>query len=136
VTTSPATPTESAPTEAGGATIIPFPVRKPAAPAAEVPPPAEPGPAESSPADRLARAMAQLHAALAEQQKAVATWRSVMAELKTSTTGLSASLLRYNASLGTLSDKVSAVHKQAQELEEWADCALATHGTPEMAGRI
>jgi septal ring factor EnvC (AmiA/AmiB activator) len=99
-------------------------VRKAAAPAADVPPPDD-----SSPADRLARALAKLNAALAEQRQAVATWRAVMADLKTSTSGLSASLHRYNASLGTLGDKVSAVHRQARELEDWADCALATHGS-------
>jgi hypothetical protein len=73
--------------------------------------------------------------ALAEQQKAVATWRSVMADLRTSTTGLGHSLHRYNASLGALSDKVSAVHRQAQALEQWADSALATHSTPDTALR-
>lgn len=122
MTTSPATPPESAPIEAGGATIIPFPVRKPAAPAAEA------SPDDSGPADRLVRALAKLNAALAEQRQAVATWRVAMADLRTSTTGLSAGLHRYNASLGTLSDKVAAVNRQARDLEAWADGALASQG--------
>jgi 3-oxoacyl-ACP reductase-like protein len=95
----------------------------PAAPVAtEAPPTAEP-----NPADRLARALANLTAALEEQRVAVARWRSVIGALKTSTTGLSDSLNRYNASLGALGERVSGVHKQAEELEEWADSVLATH---------
>jgi hypothetical protein len=134
VTTSPATPRESAPTEPRGATIIPFPVRASAAPSsAGSPTPAEsastgPAPAEPTPADRLARALANLNAALAEQRTALATWRAVMGDLKSSTAGLSDSLHRYNATLGALGDKVTGLNTQARELEEWADCAMATHG--------
>ncbi|MFL5286935.1 MAG: hypothetical protein ACJ8AW_39685, partial [Rhodopila sp.] len=128
VTTSPATPEESAPTEPRGATIIPFPVRPPAPSPAGSPPLAESASAEPTPADRLARALANLNAALAEQRAAVATWRSVMSDLKKSTAGLGDSLHRYNASLGALGDKVAGLNKQARELEEWADCNMATHG--------
>jgi hypothetical protein len=133
VTTSPATPPESAPSEARGATIIPFPLLRPAAGAPAAPAPAAPAPAgaspaaEPKPADRLARALANLNAALEEQRVAVANWRSVMGALKTSTAGLSDSLNHYNASLGALADRVSGVHKKAEELGEWADSVLATH---------
>lgn len=92
------------------AQIIAFPVRAKPAPPAE---------------DRLARALASLNAALAEQSEAVAKWRGALAELKTTTGALSQSLQRYNTSLGTLSDGVSALHHKAKSLEQWADRAIA-----------
>jgi hypothetical protein len=96
------------------ADIIPFPAR---------PIPAEPTPVEPTPEARLARALASLNAALADQRAAVAAWREVLAELKATTIGLQGSLQRYRANLLTLGDSVSALHTKAQSLEQWADDA-------------
>ena len=113
-----ATPPGIATTQSQGATIIPFPVRKRAAPVPGVPAAAD---------DRLARALANLNAALAEQRAAVTAWRSVMGELKASTSGLQDSLQRYSANLGTLGESVSTLRDRARSLEHWADGAMAAH---------
>lgn len=99
--------------EARSATIIPFPVRTPAAaPAVD---------------DRLTVSLANLTAALEEQRVAVTAWRTVLQDLKTTTAGLHDSLQTYNASLGKLGDGVSAVRDRALALERWADGAAAGH---------
>jgi Lon protease-like protein len=98
-------------TDTRGATIIPFPARKPA----------EPVQTDPAPAERLARALANLNAALQEQKAAVASWRSAMAELKASTSGLHGSLQAYSNSLGTLGDSVADLRDRARSLEQWAD---------------
>jgi hypothetical protein len=108
VTTSTATSPEPAKSEPRGATIIPFPAREPVAPDVMAPAIAAPDPRE-----RLARALANLNAALEEQRVAVAAWRTVMGELKTSTNDLGDSLQRYRASLGTLGNSVSALRDKA-----------------------
>jgi hypothetical protein len=113
VTISTKTSRAASATKAPGATIIPFPARKPAAAA----------PID----DRLTVSLANLTAALEEQRTAVTGWRTVLQELKTTTAGLHDSLQKYNASLGALSDGVSAVRDRALALEQWADGAVATH---------
>nr|WP_294553389.1 hypothetical protein [uncultured Rhodopila sp.] len=113
MTTSTATSQAAPATQARGATIIPFPVRKPAA-AAPI-------------NDRLTVSLANLTAALEEQRVAVTAWQTVLRELKTTTAGLHDSLQKYNASLGTLSGGVSAVRDRALALEQWADDMVAAH---------
>lgn len=101
--------TSSTPSESPARTadIIPFPVR--------------PKPVAALPDDRLNRALESLNAALAEQRTAVANWRAVLGELKTTTTGLDESLQRYRSDLLSLGTSVSALHVKARSLEEWAD---------------
>ena len=111
MTISPATPIDPA-TKPRTATVIPFPARKPVV-------------AAPAPDDRLARALANLNAALEQQAAAIATWRAALGELKTSTAGLHDSLQRYNTGLGKLGDSVSALGGQARSLEQWADTAMA-----------
>nr|WP_294509391.1 hypothetical protein [uncultured Rhodopila sp.] len=113
MTTSTATSKAAPTTEARGATIIAFPARKPAA---------------ATPVDdRLTVSLANLTAALEQQRAAVAAWRAVLGELKSTTAGLHESLQTYNASLGTLSEGVAAVGVRARALEEWADDMVAAH---------
>jgi hypothetical protein len=99
---------------------MPFPVREPVAPDATAP-----ATAALDPRERLARALANLNTALEEQRVAMAAWRTVMGELKTSTNDLGDSLQRYHASLGTLGDSVSALRNKALSLEQWADNVIA-----------
>jgi hypothetical protein len=94
------------------AVIIPFPVR---------PKPADCASEERAPEERLARALASLNQALAEQLVAIATWRDALGQLKGTANGLRGSLLTYQANLQTLGDSVSAVHEKATSLEAWAD---------------
>lgn len=97
------------------ATIIPFPARpKPEAPA---------------PQERLARALDSLNAALADQKVAVAAWRDVLGELKTTTAGLDDSLRHYRATLRTLGTSVSSLRSKARALEQWADSVVASETT-------
>jgi hypothetical protein len=96
------------------ADIIPFPARA--------------KPAEPTPQQRLVGALESLNAALAEQRTAVAAWREVLAELKTTTAGLHDSLRRYRANLLTLGSSVSALQAMARSLEQWADGVTATGG--------
>jgi lipopolysaccharide biosynthesis regulator YciM len=113
VTTSTAVSPAAPASEAHGATIIPFPVRKPAA---------------ATPVDdRLTVSLANLTAALEEQRAAVTAWQAVLRELKTTTAGLHDGLQKYSASLGTLGEGVSAVRERSLALEEWADAVVATH---------
>jgi septal ring factor EnvC (AmiA/AmiB activator) len=93
------------------ATIIPFPVRPKAGPAA--------------PQERLTRALESLNAALADQKTAIAAWRLVLGELKSTTTGLDDSLRRYRKTLWTLDTSVAALRAKARSLEQWADGAAA-----------
>jgi uncharacterized coiled-coil protein SlyX len=79
----------------------------------------------SAPEDRLARAVAGLSQALAEQRAAVTAWRDALGTLKTSTAGLQKSLTRYQGKLQTLSDSVATLRTQAQSLGEWADNVTA-----------
>jgi hypothetical protein len=95
-----------------GAEIIPFPVK-----------PAAPAPANDA-QDRLARALASLDAALAEQRQAMSGWRESLDHLRKATTGLGLSMQRYDRTLGKLGLDVSALHTQSVRLERWADDAL------------
>jgi len=84
-----------------------------------------PATAAPDPRERLARALVNLNAALEEQRVAVAAWRTMMDELKTSTNDLGDSLQRYRASLRTLGDSVSMLRDKALSLEQWADNVIA-----------
>ncbi len=103
------------------AEIIPFPTRQ-VAPLVETPvaPPVE------TPHERLARALAKLNAALAEQRVAVAAWRGALGELKTTAAGLGESVQRYQRSLGALGDGVAALNTRATALRDWAENAAST----------
>ena len=90
------------------AQIIPFPVNPPA----------------DNRAVRLARALAALDAAFAEQRTAIAAWRDSLAALRDSTSALRASVIGYRTSLGTLGADVAALNGQARTLKRWADAAL------------
>jgi len=89
------------------------------------PPATEPGPgvvaALPDPQQRLARALESLNAAMAAQRDAMAQWRASLAELKTSTTGLGQSLMRYRTNLDALGKDVAALHRQAKTLQAWAE---------------
>jgi hypothetical protein len=101
--------------------IIPFPVRETS------PPVATPAP-EPDGAARLARALASLNGALADQRIAIAAWRSALAELKTTTEGLSAGLQRYHGKLGELGARMTAIKEDANRLEAWADRVIEQQG--------
>lgn len=95
--------------ELRNAAIIPFPARKPTKLAV------------ISDQDRLANALNALNTALANQREALAAWRKVLGELKTTTSGLDDNLQRYRASLRTLGNSVSSLRDKAKSLETWAD---------------
>jgi hypothetical protein len=63
---------------------------------------------------------------MADQRVAVAAWREVLGELKTTTINLDDSLQRYRSNLGSLGTSVSALHAKARALEQWADAETAT----------
>jgi hypothetical protein len=112
--------------EAATAEIIPFPAR-PAAPTTAdrvASPPIAPSAAEV----RLARALAGLNQAVAEQRVAMAAWKAAIGDLKTVTRRLGNSLRTYNDSLGQLDTRVSSLRTQAVKLEAWADDVLAKKG--------
>lgn len=98
------------------AAIIPFPIR---------PKPVRVQPAVATPEDRLARALASLNAALADQRTAVSAWRDVLGELKATTSGLDENLQRYRSNLRSLGTSVSALHAKVRSLEQWADGVAA-----------
>lgn len=98
--------TESVPAVVS-ATIIPFPVRA------------------LPPEDRMAKALESLNQAMTDQRLAVAAWRDVLGELKTSTAKLDDSLRRYRSNLQSLSDNVTSLHGKATMLEAWADGVAA-----------
>ncbi len=95
-----------------GAEIIPFPVRQPM------------GLAGSDPQERLRKALAALDTAMTEQKAAMAGWRDSLDQLKKSTQGLGLSMQRYRGSLDKLGADVAGLHKQATQLESWADDTL------------
>ncbi len=86
--------------------------------------PAAPGP--DAPQVRLAAALAGLDAALAQQRAAIAEWRQSLQDLRGSVRGLGQSLSAYQSTLGQAADDVTAVNRQARQLESWADGVLAT----------
>jgi uncharacterized coiled-coil protein SlyX len=95
------------------ARIIPFPPRAPADAACE------------NGALRLRRALDGLNAALADQRKAVATWREALGDLRITMQGLSGALVSYRATLTRLEGQVAELRGDACRLENWADTALA-----------
>jgi len=101
--------------------IIPFPLR-------DTKPPSAVEASEPDGAARLARALASLNAALTDQRIAIAAWRSALAELKTTTEGLSAGLQRYHGNLGELGTRMAAIKEDADRLEAWADRVIEQRG--------
>ncbi len=97
------------------AEIIAFPARSPAPPVL-------------LPQERLARALASLNTALAEQSAAVAAWHRTLTDLKASAVGLGGSLELYRDSLASLGQGVSDLQTQAHALRNWADRAAASQG--------
>ena len=81
--------------------VIPFPVRSTA----------------SSEADRLERALAGLLRATREQAAAVAAWRTSLAALDRSVTGLAGSVGRYQWALSQTAERVDELREQALKLE-------------------
>ncbi len=81
------------------AVVLPFPMRAPA------------------PDDRLARALASLRKALAEQDGALAEWRESLGDLGAALSGLQGSLVRYRCTLDGLAAGVEALHTEAECLE-------------------
>jgi hypothetical protein len=69
-----------------------------------------------SPETRLARALAKLEAALAEQREAA---------LKTSVGALEARLVSHRDGLSRLANQVTQLNGEARRLEAWADNAIA-----------
>ena len=113
---------------APSAEIIPFRVRaqSPAAPRPFVSAEGVSAPAQMTLAQqRLARALETLNTALIDQRQAMAAWRSSLADLKTSTTGLGDSLERYRANLASLGQGVASLRAQAKTLRDWADKTAA-----------
>jgi len=106
------------------ATIIPFPRYQAPSPVADTAPEAC--------QQRLARALATLDEALAEQRSAVADWRDTLSALRAAVHGLGHSLDTYHTQLGRLASDVEGVNRMARQLEGWADSALYAddlHGT-------
>jgi hypothetical protein len=95
-------------TERGMAEIIPFQIHN-----------------RTPPAEHLDRALTRLKAALAEQNAAVAAWRTQLERLRLGLGALRRSLEDQNARLGTGKQGVAELHAQACRLQAWADGVLA-----------
>lgn len=103
---------------------------------------ATPGPASASATtaaqraaqERLARALARLNEALADQSAAIAGWRGAMCNLSNSMHALRRSAQDYQSNLSTLDRKVAGLRAEAERLGRWADAALA-NGKPPGADR-
>lgn len=80
---------------------------------------------QSLPAEHLNRALGRLRAALAEQNAAVAAWRTQLERLRLGLGALRRSLEDQNARLGTAKQGVAELHVQACRLQAWADGVLA-----------
>jgi chromosome segregation ATPase len=79
--------------------------------------------------DRVARAMARLDDALAEQRVAVAAWRSTITDLHGAMGSLRASLATYESALSSVATRVDTLHDESRQLEAWADEQLASQST-------
>jgi hypothetical protein len=118
----------------GTALVIGTPSEAGAAPAIETPTaiiipfPARAAGPVAGPDARLARALASLEAALVQQRAALAGWRDVLKDLKSTTTTLDDNLRRYRVSLRSLGGSVNALHQKAKALEAWADRATEAEG--------
>ncbi|MBN8899157.1 MAG: hypothetical protein J0H35_13385, partial [Rhodospirillales bacterium] len=84
--------------------------------------------------ERLARALARLNEALADQSAAIAGWRGAMFNLSNSMHALRRSAQDYQSNLSTLDRKVAGLRAEAERLGRWADAALA-NGKPPGADR-
>ena len=70
-----------------------------------------------APEARLARALGQLAAALAEQRTAVKAWRGALYDLKTANDRLGESLSRYAGELNRLGSSVGQLNHEANRLQ-------------------
>jgi ABC-type transporter Mla subunit MlaD len=82
-------------------------------------------PAEVTPEERLAKALDSLNMAMANQRAAVAGWRAVLGELKTTATTLDESLQQYRSNLRSLSGSVSSLQAKTRVLQQWAEGATS-----------
>jgi septal ring factor EnvC (AmiA/AmiB activator) len=78
-----------------------------------------------SPETRLARALANLEAALPKQREAALALQEASAALKTSVGALEARLLSHRDGLSQLANQVTQLNGEACRLEAWADSAIA-----------
>jgi len=74
---------------------------------------------------RLARALAALDAALAEQQRAMDRFRLAIGDLGRSVGSLEAGLVAYGDELGCVGHDLDRLAIEARALEAWADHALS-----------
>lgn len=74
---------------------------------------------------RLARALASLDTALAEQQAAMDSFRLALGDLDRAVSGLEAGLVRYGDELACLNHDIDRLGIEARALESWADEAIA-----------
>lgn len=74
-----------------------------------------------SPESRLARALASLEAALAEQRTAARALHDASATLKTTVAGLEERLVTHRDGLSRLATEVGLLNSEARRLEAWAD---------------
>lgn len=75
--------------------------------------------------DRLARSLARLEAAVAEQERAVAAWRGQFGELRHRIDALQLSFRVYRARLDAAASRTLGVNAEARRLETWAEGAIA-----------
>lgn len=104
-------------TERAGAEVIPFPgrLRRPL-----------PGETEAAAArERMARALAALEGALAEQRTAVAGLQAALADLGAATARIDRGLNGFASRLDEIAHGVRGVGAKARDLEAWADGVLA-----------
>lgn len=105
----------------GTAQVIPFRPRA----ARVATSPATPVASTAEGQDRLARALASLDLALAEQQVAMDQFRLALGDLDRAVSGLEAGLVQYGDELATLNYDIDRLGIEARALEAWADDALA-----------
>ncbi len=74
--------------------------------------------------ERLARSVAKLQAAAADQEAAVAAWRFQLGRLGDGVSALGQSFEAYGASLGSARRGVDTLAAESRRLEAWADDAL------------
>lgn len=79
-----------------------------------------------SPESRLARALASLEAALAEQRTAARALHDASATLRTTVAGLEARLVAHRDGLQHLATEVTLLNGEARRLEAWADSMIVS----------
>jgi len=77
--------------------------------------------------ERLARALAALDAALAEQRHAMDQFRLAIGDLGRAVSGLEAGLIAYGDELSCVGHDLDRLAIEARALEAWADRALSQH---------